>query len=208
MGLFSSLFGSGNKSAYDTSGVAAATQQSNDLYKKTYEDTVAAGQPWMDLGKTGAADLTSQLTSLTTPFSASTFMTDPGYQFTQDQGIQAIQRANAAKGSVYAPSTDKALAQYTTGLANQTFNDAFSRDQQSKSSIYDMLMGASNVGQTQVGINGQLGANYADNVSNNNIGLQNAILGAAQSKNSATQSMLGNWINLGGRAAAAYAGKA
>jgi len=199
MGLMSSLFGSGNKSAYDTTGLAAATNESNALYKQIYGDTVSAGAPWLQLGQQGAAGLSSQLGALTTPFSLDQFNTDPSYQFLQDEANKAVQRSASAQGSLFAPSTAKALQDRSASLASTEYGNAFNRDQQSKQGIYSMLMGASDVGQNQAAQNAQSGWNYADAVSGNNIGLQNAILGAAQSKNSATQSMLGNWMNLGGK---------
>lgn len=205
MGLFSSLFGSGSKSAYDTSGLAAATNQSNDLYKQIYGDSVSAGAPWLELGQQGASGLSSQLSALTTPFNGASFEQDPSYQFLQDESNKAVQRSASAQGSLFAPSTAKALQDRSSALASTEYGNAFNRDQQSKQSIYDMLMGVSNVGQTQAANNAQSGWNYADAVSNNNIGLQNAVLGAAQSKNANTQSMLGNWINLGAKVGAAAA---
>lgn len=51
---------------------------------------------------------------------------DPGYQFTRDQGLQAQQRQAAATGATGGAAA-KAIAQYTTGLANTTFNDAYQR---------------------------------------------------------------------------------
>jgi hypothetical protein len=217
MGLFSSLFGSGSKSAYDTSGLATAVGQSNDLYKSIYDQMTAAGQPYTQSGAAASGALSDRLGlsgntsaadygSLTTPFSYDSFTADPSYQFLQDAGQQAVERSAAAKGSVYAPSTMKALQDRSQGLASTEYGNAFNRDLQSKSSIYDMLNGVSSAGQNQVAQQGQYATNYADAVSGNNIGLQNAILGAYQSKNANTQSMLGNWINLGGRIGAAGAG--
>lgn len=205
MGLFSSLFGSGNKSAYDTSGLDKAVSDSNARYKTAYDDAMAGGQTWLDLGKQGATALSSQLGSLTTPFSYSAFTADPSYQFLQDEAAKATERSAAARGSVYAPSTMKALQDRSQSLASTEYNNAFNRDMASKSSIFDMLSGVSSIGQNQAASNAQYGWNYADAISNNNIGLQNAVLAAAQSKNAATQSMLGNWMNLAGKAATAAA---
>jgi hypothetical protein len=203
MGLFSSLFGSGNKSAYDTSGLASAVNSSNDLYKQVYGDAISAGSPWLQLGQQGAAGLSSQLGDLTTPFSYDQFSADPSYQFLQDEAAKAVERSASAQGSLFAPSTAKALQDRATSLASTEYGNAFNRNQSQNESIYNMLMGVSDVGQNQAVQNAQSGWNYADAISGNNIGLQNAILGANQSKNANTQSMLGNWINLGGKLGAA-----
>lgn len=204
MGLFSSLFGSGSKSAYDTSGLTGAINKSNQLYQSTYDQAIQASQPWLQLGTTGTQALGSQLDSLTSPFTYSDFNADPSYKFIQDQANQAVQRQASAGGSLYAPSTAKALQDRAASLASTEYGNAFNRDQAQKQSIYNMLSGVSTMGQNQASTNAQYGWNLADSVSNNNIGLQNAILGAAQSKNSTKGGMLGNWLNLGGTIGAAF----
>lgn len=217
MGLFSSLFGSGNKSAYDTTGVAQAVDQSNKLYGSIYDESKTAGAPWLQAGQEGAGRLEELLGlgsntgasgygSLAKPFDYNSFTADPSYQFIQDEANQAVQRQASAGGSLYAPSTAKALQDRAASLASTEYNNAFTRDMSSKTSLFDMLNGVSGAGQNQAGMNAQLGSNYADAVSGNNIGLQNAILSSYGAKNANTQSMLSNWINLGGRVGAAAAG--
>ena len=48
----------------------------------------------------------------------------PGYQFTLGQGTQNVDRNAAATGSLNSGNTDKAVADYTTGLANNTYQNA------------------------------------------------------------------------------------
>lgn len=66
---------------------------------------------------------------LSTPFSftQADLPNSPGYQFTLQQGQQAIQRAAAAQGGLFSSGTLKSLAGYTTGTANQYFNDAYNQ---------------------------------------------------------------------------------
>lgn len=45
----------------------------------------------------------------------------PGYQFTRDQGLKATQNGFAAKGLANSGAALKGAAQFTTGLANQTY---------------------------------------------------------------------------------------
>lgn len=207
MGLFSSLFGSGNKSAYDTRGVAAATSESNKLYKSIYDQVLASGQPYEQLGQQATTALSSQLPQLTERFTYNEFNADPSYQFLQDEAAKAVERSAAARGSLMAPSTSKALQDRSQALASTEYGNAFNRDRAQNASIYDMLTGASGIGQNQVAQNAAGGWGYADAISNNNIGLQNAQLAAYGAKNANKQSMLSNWINLGGQVGAAAAGK-
>lgn len=204
MGLFSSLFGSGNKSAYDTSGLAREVGKSNDLYKSIYDTSLAGGQTWLDLGTNAANQLGSSLPSLTTPFSIDAYTNSDQYKYLQDEAQKAVERSAAARGSVYSPSTSKALQDRAANVASTYYTDMANNDLNQKQSIFNMLNNLSGTGQNQAATNAQYGWNYADSVSNNNIGLQNAILGAAQSKNAATQGMLGNWMNLAGALGGGY----
>jgi len=197
MGLFNSLFGSGKKSAYDTSGLSSAVNSSNALYKDIYDQAIAGGQTWLDLGTNAANQLGTQISSLTQPFTYDSFTADPSYQFLQDEAAKAIERSASAKGSLYAPSTSKALQDRATSLASTEYNNAFNRNQTQNQSVYNMLTGLSNTGQQQAATNAQYGWNLADAQTNNNIGLQNAILGANQAKNAAQTSGWSNLLNAG-----------
>lgn len=134
----------------------AAQQQSAALQKgiDTTNAAVTAGQSGINTGVTNANELLSQAASLYSPFTGITgdtltslqqlagangpltkqfsfnptdLQNDPGYAFTLQQGQDAIQRAAAAKGNLFSSGTLKSLAGYTTGTANQYFNDAYNR---------------------------------------------------------------------------------
>lgn len=55
------------------------------------------------------------------------FTESPGYQFTLGEGQKAIERAAAARGGLQSPATQKALAQYATGLASQEYDSFLDR---------------------------------------------------------------------------------
>ena len=55
------------------------------------------------------------------------FQQQPGYQFQLQQGQQAINNSAAAQGNVLSGGTQKALASYSTGLANQSYNTAYNQ---------------------------------------------------------------------------------
>lgn len=54
----------------------------------------------------------------------STLRNTPGYQFAQQQGMDAIQRSAASKGTLLTGGTLKALQGYGTGLADQTYQSS------------------------------------------------------------------------------------
>jgi len=53
----------------------------------------------------------------------------PGYQFAFSEGQRGIQSSAAARGTLLTGGTLKALAQYGTGLADQTYGEAVNRYQ-------------------------------------------------------------------------------
>lgn len=94
-------------------------------------------------------------------FELGDFTKDPGYQFTLGEGLKAISARKAAQGGLLTGGTDKARANYATGLASQTYNDFYNRSANS----YQM-----NQGNYFTGLNSafdkwykttQLGANAA-----------------------------------------------
>jgi hypothetical protein len=210
MGLFSNIFGSGSKAAYDTSGVAAASGRAEDMWKQFQQEAVAANNPFMQSGTSANLRLADLLGlsdnagaagfgSLGTTFTGADLANDPGYQFRLGQGQQAIERAAAAGGSLASPATAKALMQYNQGLASDEFGDAFNRNLQSQSSLYNMLTGLSGSGQTAVGTMADINQVGTAARTGNDMALQQAILGSYQAKNAATQGAWNNLINVGTR---------
>lgn len=51
----------------------------------------------------------------------------PGYQFQLDQGQKALDRVSASRGSYFSGQSMKDAMDYSQGLADQTFNDAYQR---------------------------------------------------------------------------------
>ncbi|MEB3150920.1 MAG: hypothetical protein VKL60_18120, partial [Sphaerospermopsis sp.] len=102
------------------------TSQSQAL---SYQD------PWAKAGGSGLAALTGLLTGTSydyatgqsTPLSQeqrnNLFYQNPSYQFTLDQAMKAVQASQAAKGNLLSGGAEKEIAQYSSGLASQTYND-------------------------------------------------------------------------------------
>lgn len=92
----------------------------------------------------------------------------PGYQFIKNQGLQAVQNANAAKGLGLSGAALKGAAQYAEGLAGTTLDQQqriFQQNlanqqgifQQNYSNIINPLEWMSNLGQNAAAQTGQLG---------------------------------------------------
>ncbi len=54
---------------------------------------------------------------------------DPGYQFTQAQGEEALNRSLGARGSLFSGAALKEAADYNQGLASRFYGDAYNRQQ-------------------------------------------------------------------------------
>jgi hypothetical protein len=87
--------------------------------------------------------------------SSQNFMDDPSYQFMRDQGLQALQRSAAAKGTLLTGGTLKGLQRYAADYANNAYQGAFDRN-----------LGVANLGLRAAGSLGELGSSYGRNAGN------------------------------------------
>lgn len=62
-----------------------------------------------------------------TPFTAPTVTDDPSFKFRLEQGLEAINRGAAAKGTLLTGGTQKALERYGSDLASTEYAAAFNR---------------------------------------------------------------------------------
>lgn len=115
----------------------------------------------------------------------------PGYQFAQDEGIQALDRSAAARGMLNSGRQSKDLMRFSTGLADQTYGNQFNR-------LLQLVQGQ--VGTEAQGLQGQLATNTAayggDMASAGTVG--QGEIAAAQARQGALQNILGTVASLGG----------
>jgi hypothetical protein len=102
-------------------------------------------------------------------FRPADFAGDPGYQFALEQGLAATQGAAGVRGSPFGGNAQAAMSQFATGLASQTYNDAFSRWQTETGNLQQLAglgmeaTGAQgNLAQVLSGLTGQIGGQQAD----------------------------------------------
>jgi hypothetical protein len=89
--------------------------------------------------------------------------TSPGYQFRLDQGVQARDRAAAARGMSLSGRQQKELERFGQGLASQEYGNRLNR-----------LAGLAGTGQTATSNTASLGANYAQGAGQNMLRAANA----------------------------------
>lgn len=143
--LGSALIGSsGAKSAANTQAQSAAAAV--DEQRRQFDLTRQDMQPWMQAGQ-------NALMKLQDP--AANFQADPGYAFLRSEGLRGLERSAAARGGAFSGNALKALTQFNSGLADQSYGNWWNRQ-----------AGLAGVGQTAATNLGQLGANSASNIGN------------------------------------------
>lgn len=166
LGAGSSLLGGSQQSHAATDAMNAANKTQMDMYN----NNIALEAPYRNAG-TGALNTITQDqqngTGFAAPFTQSNFMSDPGYQFQLQQGNQAIERSAAARGGLLSGAAGKAIAGYTTGLANQTYGDAYNRYLQTSNQQYNQLAGVAGMGLNATNASVGVGQNTANQVANN-----------------------------------------
>lgn len=194
MGLLDTLLG--NTSADAAKAAAADTyakqqsavggiQNAGSQYAGAFGDLSKGYAPWQQTGQTANSAVQNLIAD------PSSVRSLPGYQFGLDQGVHAIDHSALANGNLFSGKTGKALENFGTNYADQTYGNQLSR-----------LLGVSQqgLGATQQGINttgtgltGQLSANtsaYNGQMTDaGTIGQGN--IAAANAQASALQNLLG-----------------
>lgn len=155
---------SGVASSSASHTAADAATSAADLQEKQFQQTQQNQQPYMDAGKTALGTIQNDQatgTGFAAPFNPQTYINTPGYQFQQQQGENAIQSSAAATGGTLNGGTLKALDQYTTGLANSTYGDAYNRYLATSQQQYGQLFNVAQLGENATSTTGQQGAQAA-----------------------------------------------
>ena len=158
--------------------------------QQNYVNTLAGYQPYTEAGQQGLT-ASQDLLGLNGPDAAKTamdrFQTSPGYQWSLDQGLRAVDAGAAAKGMLRSGATLKAEQTYGSGLADQEFTN-----------YYNRLYNLAGQGLTAAGgvatANQNLIANEEGNATSQNTGITNAA-NAQNSITGNTLSGLGNTVN-------------
>ncbi|WP_140402413.1 DNA transfer protein p32 [Burkholderia multivorans] len=136
-------------------------------------------QPYMQLGSDSISQLQSMLGSgaLSPQFSfnptEAQLEQTPGYQFTLQQGMKNLNNQLAAKGLNLSGAQAKGLANYTTGLADQTYQQQYQNALQNfmtnygvQADQYNRLAGLVGLGQNAAAGVGNAGLQTATNAGN------------------------------------------
>lgn len=162
-----------------------ASQLEQGMYNQTRQDLA----PYMDAGTNALSAYQKMLgigpggTGATSPIlqmlgigpngqptgggiNPATFQSSPGYQFQLQQGMDAVTNSNAARGGLGGNAL-KALQQYGSGLANQSWNQYLQNANTGWNTLTSNVGGLANTGATvaqnlgrfSMGLGGALGEN-------------------------------------------------
>lgn len=96
-------------------------------------------------------------------FNPQDYMNSPDYQFQLEQGQQAMDRANAARGGFFSGNALREAQQYGQGLASGFYNDAFTRRQSETDRLNDLILQRGSLGaQGSIGRANNLSSTLAD----------------------------------------------
>lgn len=173
---------SGSAAQQQQAGADAASQVQQNMFNTTQANLqpfiqggTSAFQALQKLTGTdaGGNPLTSVLGS-PIDISQAALEQTPGYQFTRDQGLKAVQNAASSRGLGVSGQALANAAQYATGLANNTYQTQFGLAQTNRQIIANPLLQMAQLGQNS-GVNvGAQGVQTAANIGGNLIGAGNA----------------------------------
>ena len=162
--------------------------------------TAALPQLLQSLGYQGQYGANGNLTGLSGQgfqFNPSNLAQTPGYQFTLQQGLNAVNNATSATGQTGSGAQAKGLANYATGLAQNTYNqqyqNALTTYQQNASTLGSLL----STGQNAAAGLGSMGMQNAQSVGNTLQGGANATAAGQIAAGNATSNALNGAMQLG-----------
>ena len=148
-------------------GLAGANQQKKAIDRARREQSAqaAAAQerlaPYQEQGQYATQQIREGLDTGTLggSFTPSQYIQSPDFQFNLDQGYQALDRTQAARGNLYSGQAVKEASRFQQGLASQDYQDAYNRWLATQQNRQNLLTGQQSVGygaasgQNTIGIN-------------------------------------------------------
>jgi hypothetical protein len=147
-----------------------ATTAANTYTEGNLNQIQANEQPYQQAGGVALGEL-AQGTAAggvfnSTPTAQQVLAQDPGYAFQLQQGTQALQRAEAAGGSVGSGGALKAGVAYSQNYADSAYNNAYNQFMGTRESNYNNLANIANYGQTANQVDATAGTQASGLVAN------------------------------------------
>lgn len=149
IGAGASIYAADKASDAQAEAAAQAAQIEREQYEQTRKDLA----PYRDAG-TGGINSYADAIGLNGPEAQAraraSFRTDPGYEFSFDEGRRAVEGSAAARGGALAGGALKDLTRFGTGLADQQYG-----------SYLDRFLNAANLGENAAAQTGNFGSQSA-----------------------------------------------
>lgn len=157
-----------------------AANNANAELQSMFNTVNQNAQPYLQAGSQAVGQLQSNMSSLNQPFTMQQFQQSPGYQFSLQQGQQAVQNSSAAQGGLVSGAQMAALNNYSQNQANTEYQNAFNNYQTQQQNTYNRLAGVAQMGaSSNAALGGQM-MNTANQIGQNTIGASNAYAASQQ----------------------------
>jgi hypothetical protein len=174
---------SSNAAKSAASEQAAAENQATAAQQQIYAQNQANIQPYIDAGNSATTEV-EQLEGLNggTPSSIqNTLQQLPGYQFANTQGLKSVQNSATSRGLGVSGAALKGAANYSTGLAEQDYNN-----------LLTGVQNTANMGANAAGGLANVGATTGQGIAATTVGAGNALAQGTTGSANAIASGLGN----------------
>lgn len=172
----------------------AAADKAGNIAQAQYQQTRADLEPFRDIGKLGASELTKRLSELTSPITI-----DPNqlqesdyFKFASTQGQKAVTNSAAARGLANSGAALKGAAAFAKGLATDTYKTAWEMENTNRTNAYNRLKGLVDTGQNAAAQTGSAGTAAANTSAGAAIGAGNAQAAAANATGGAISNLASN----------------
>jgi len=205
IGAGASIWGS-NQQAKASEKATAAQLQMFGISENELQPYITSGQnslSWYDyLTGTGSdpsgsgKSYTPSTAPLTAPFTAATLSSTPGYQFTLNQGMKGTQNSYAAQGLGSSGAALKGAADYSTGLAQSTYNQQLSNYLTQNKQTAELLLSPAQLGESAASSLANAATGTSSGVASTISGTGNALAGGASGVANSVSSGLSSAMQL------------
>lgn len=208
IGAGASIFGASAQANAAQAGIAAQQgmyQQGLGYANQQLANAQSTLNPFISAGQSALGKYNAALPGLTQQFNAGSLAATPGYQFTLNQGLKSTQNAFAAQGLGSSGSALKGASAYSTGLAQNTYNQQFqnylTQNAQIGNLLYQPVQTGAGAASSLAGVEGSLGAaglggavSTGQGIASSLAGYGNALAGGAAGVSNALTGGVNNYL--------------
>ena len=170
LGAGASMVGSSKAASAQEKSAANATNAQQQMFNITQQNL----EPYNTTGQNALQRANALAGTFNFNPTMAQLSQTPGYQFTNNQGLKSVQNAAAARGLGNSGAALKAAAQYSTGLANNTYQNQFNNALSGYQANLGGLQNIANLGENAAAGVGNAATQTGGQIGSNIIGAGNA----------------------------------